>query len=87
MTRSSGEGSACPLLLEVLSELHKSLPFFVDARCRCRGVVVSWHAEVVVSVMLLLIDVEALASWVVTLVVKVVAIIRVAGEVVVTCGP
>jgi hypothetical protein len=37
--------------------------------------------------MILLIDVEALASWVVTLVVKVVAIIRVAGEVVVTCGP
>jgi hypothetical protein len=30
MTRSSGEGSACPLLLEVLSELHKSLRFFVE---------------------------------------------------------
>jgi hypothetical protein len=30
MTRSSGEGSACPLLLEVLSELHKSLCFFVE---------------------------------------------------------
>jgi hypothetical protein len=33
-----------------------------------------------------LIDVEALASWVVTLVVKAVAIIRAAGEAVVTCG-
>jgi hypothetical protein len=41
---------------------------------------------VVVSVVILLIDVEALASWVVTLVVKVVAIVRVAEEAVVTCG-
>jgi hypothetical protein len=41
---------------------------------------------VVVFVVILLIDVEALAIWVVTLVVKVVAIIRVAGEAVVTCG-
>jgi hypothetical protein len=30
MTRSSGECSACPLLLEVLSELHKSPCFFVE---------------------------------------------------------
>jgi hypothetical protein len=30
MTRSSGECSACPLLLEVLSELHKSPRFFVE---------------------------------------------------------
>jgi hypothetical protein len=30
MTRSSGECSACPLLLEVLSELHKSHCFFVE---------------------------------------------------------
>jgi hypothetical protein len=30
MTCSSGECSACPLLLEVLSELHKSLCFFVE---------------------------------------------------------
>jgi hypothetical protein len=30
MTRSSGECSACPLLLEVLSELHKSPHFFVE---------------------------------------------------------
>jgi hypothetical protein len=29
MTCSSSEGSACPLLLDVLSELYKSLPFFV----------------------------------------------------------
>jgi hypothetical protein len=33
-----------------------------------------------------LIDVEALASWVVTLVVKAVAIVRAAREAVVTCG-
>jgi hypothetical protein len=39
--------------------------------------------RVVVSVVILLIDVEALASWVVTLVVKAVAIVRVAGEAVV----
>jgi hypothetical protein len=30
MTRSSGECSAYPLLLEVLSELHKSPRFFVE---------------------------------------------------------
>jgi hypothetical protein len=30
MTRSSGERSACPLLLEVLSKLHKSPGFFVE---------------------------------------------------------
>jgi hypothetical protein len=30
MTCSSGERSACPLLLEVLSELHKSPCFFVE---------------------------------------------------------
>jgi hypothetical protein len=30
MTRSSGECSACPLLLEVLSELHKSPHFFIE---------------------------------------------------------
>jgi hypothetical protein len=41
---------------------------------------------VVVFVVILLIDVEALARWVVTLVVKVVSIARVAGEAVVTCG-
>jgi hypothetical protein len=41
---------------------------------------------VVVFVVILLIDVEALASWVVTLIVKAVVIIRAAGEAVVTCG-
>jgi hypothetical protein len=41
---------------------------------------------VVVSVVIFLIDVEALVSWVATLVVKAVAIIRAAGEAVVTCG-
>jgi hypothetical protein len=30
MTRSSGECSACPLLLDVLSKLHKSPCFFVE---------------------------------------------------------
>jgi hypothetical protein len=30
MTRSFGERSACPLLLKILSELHKSLRFFVE---------------------------------------------------------
>jgi hypothetical protein len=29
MSRSSGERSTCPLLLDVLSELHKSPIFFV----------------------------------------------------------
>jgi hypothetical protein len=49
------------------------------------GVVVPWHAEVVIFVVILLIDVEALANWVVTLIVKAVVIVRVAGEAVVTC--
>jgi hypothetical protein len=41
---------------------------------------------VVFSVVILLIDVVALASWVTTLVVKSVTIIRAAREAVVTCG-
>jgi hypothetical protein len=41
---------------------------------------------VVFSIVILLIDVEALASWVATLVVKAVTIIRATGEAVVTCG-
>jgi hypothetical protein len=41
---------------------------------------------VVVSVVIFLIDVEALASWVATLIVKAMTIIRAAGEAVVTCG-
>jgi hypothetical protein len=52
----------------------------------CKGAIISWHAEVVVSVVIFLIDVEALASWVVTFVVKVVVIIGAAGEAAVTCG-
>ena len=44
------------------------------------------HVEVVVLAVIPLIDVETLASWVVTLIVKVVAIVRAAGEAVVTCG-
>jgi hypothetical protein len=116
MTRSSGECSACPLLLEVLSELHKLPCFFVElglhlaellklraltpptgARAsassrgistRDAGAAASFFlaCRVVFFVVILLIDVEALTSWVVTLVVKAVAIVRVAGEAVVTCG-
>jgi hypothetical protein len=41
---------------------------------------------VVVFVVIPLIDVETLTTWVVTLVVKAVAIVRVTGEAVVTCG-
>jgi hypothetical protein len=44
------------------------------------------HAEVVVFAMIPLIDVETLATWVATLVVEAVAIVRAAGEAVVTCG-
>jgi hypothetical protein len=96
MTRSSDECSACPLLLDVLSELHKSPRFFIElglhlvellelcaltphrdsdhsylprdlnARRTRRGVIVFWHAEVVVFVVIPLIDVKALASWVMT---------------------
>ena len=50
------------------------------------GVVIFWHAEVVVFVVIPPIDVETLATRVVTLVVEAVAIVRVAGEAVVTCG-
>jgi hypothetical protein len=41
---------------------------------------------VVVFVVIPLIDVKTLASWVVTLVVEAVAIVRVAREAVITCG-
>jgi hypothetical protein len=44
------------------------------------------HAEVVVFVVIPLIDVETLATWVATLVAKAMAIVRAAGEAVVTCG-
>jgi hypothetical protein len=44
------------------------------------------HAEVVVFAVIPLIDVETLAAWVVTLVAEAVAIIRAAGEALVTCG-
>jgi hypothetical protein len=50
------------------------------------GTITSWHAKVVFSIVIFLIDVVALASWVATLIVKAVAIIRAAGEAVVTCG-
>jgi hypothetical protein len=55
-------------------------------RCRCRGVVFLWHAEAVIFVVIPLIDVETLTTWVVTLIVKAVAIVRATGESVVTCG-
>jgi hypothetical protein len=44
------------------------------------------HAEVVVFAVIPLIDVETLATWVATLVAEAVAIVRAAGEAVVTCG-
>jgi hypothetical protein len=50
------------------------------------GVVIFWHAEAVVFVVIPLSDVETLVTWVVTLVAEAVAIVRAAGEAVVTCG-
>jgi hypothetical protein len=50
------------------------------------GVVILRHTEVVVLAVIPLIDVETLATWVATLVAEAVAIVRAAGEVVVTCG-
>jgi hypothetical protein len=44
------------------------------------------HVEVVVLAVIPLIDVETLAAWVATLVAEAIAIIRAAGEAVVTCG-
>jgi hypothetical protein len=55
-------------------------------RHRHRGVVIFWHAEVVVFIVIPLIDVETLVTWAITLIVKVVAIVRATGEAVVTCG-
>jgi hypothetical protein len=50
------------------------------------GVVILRHAEVVVFAVTPLIEVETLATWVVTLIAEAVAIVRAAGEAVVTCG-
>jgi hypothetical protein len=50
------------------------------------GVVIFWHAEVVVFAMIPLIDVKTLATWAITLVVEAVVIVGAAGEAVVTCG-
>jgi hypothetical protein len=44
------------------------------------------HAEVVVLAVIPLIDVETLVAWVATLVAEAMAIVRAAGEAVVTCG-
>jgi hypothetical protein len=44
------------------------------------------HAEVVVLAVIPLIDVETLAAWVATLVAEAMAIVRAAGEAIVTCG-
>jgi hypothetical protein len=49
------------------------------------GVVIFWHAEVVVFVVIPLIDVETLATWAITLVVKAVVIVGAAREAAVTC--
>ena len=54
-------------------------------RCGPSGIVNLWHTEVVAFVVISLIDVETFATWVVTLVVKVMAIVRTTGEAVVTC--
>jgi hypothetical protein len=43
MTRFSGECSACPLLLDVLPELHKLPCFLVDLAC------ISWICSSYVS--------------------------------------
>jgi hypothetical protein len=53
---------------------------------RAQGIVNLQHTEVVAFVMISLIDVETFATWAMTLVVKVVAIVRATGEAVVTCG-
>jgi hypothetical protein len=55
-------------------------------RRRHRGVVIFWHAEVVVFAMIPLIDVETLVTWAITLVVEAVVIVGAAREAVVTCG-
>jgi hypothetical protein len=57
-----------------------------NARCGPRGIVNLRHTEVVAFVVISLIDVETFATWVVSLVVKVMAIVRTIGETVVTCG-
>jgi hypothetical protein len=44
------------------------------------------HAEVVVLAVIPLTDVEILVAWAATLVAEAMAIVRAAGEVVVTCG-
>jgi hypothetical protein len=107
MTGSSGECSACPLLLDVLSELYKPPCFLIDlglhlvdllelcvltpigtgTTASSRGCQREMrHAEVVAFVVISLIDVETFATRAITLVVKVVAIVRAPGEAVVTCG-
>jgi hypothetical protein len=55
-------------------------------RRRHRGVVIFWHAKVVVFIVIPLIDVETLATWAITLVVEAVVIGGTAREAVVTCG-
>jgi hypothetical protein len=51
----------------------------------CPGSIGEEKGEVV-SIVIPLIDVETLATWVVTLIAKAMAIIRAGGEAVVTCG-
>jgi hypothetical protein len=56
------------------------------ARCGPRGIVNLRHTEVVAFVVISLINVETFATWAVTLVIKVMAIVKTTGEAVVTCG-
>jgi hypothetical protein len=53
---------------------------------RAQGIVNLRHTEVVAFVVISLIDVETFMTWVVTLVVKAVAIVRTTGVAVVTYG-
>jgi hypothetical protein len=51
-----------------------------------RRIVNLWHTEVVAFVVISQIDVETFTTWAVTLVAKVMAIVRTTGEAVATCG-
>jgi hypothetical protein len=55
-------------------------------RCGPRGIVNLRHTEVIAFVVISLINVETFTTWAVTLVVRVMAIVRTTGEAMVTCG-
>lgn len=63
--------------------VHIPLPWAFDAQSWCWGVVVAGHVELILSFVLVL-DMEAFPSWVVTLVVRAI-VVRAVGEVVVAC--